>query len=273
MNFQEITQFERKLFNHGIRYVAGIDEVGRGPLAGPFVVSAVILDLEKIFSEEFRKILDILEKTVEDKSDTTPSMVENAVIGIKKGKLGKKEIGEKNLKINDVLKDQDGNLNFKLYNQINDSKKISAKKRVLLSEFIKREAISYSIEVFEAEELDRIGISELTQRAFFKSIVDLKVKPQYVLTDTFEVAKITKNHQKNIISGDSKSISIASASIVAKVFRDNIMVEMHQKYPVYGFDRHKGYGTKMHIEALQKHGPCEIHRRSFEPLKSWFKDK
>lgn len=271
VNFQEITQFERKLYSYGIKYVAGIDEVGRGPLAGPFVVSAVILDLEKIFSMDLEKVLNEKEVGVEfEKSQTLDNIVTKGKIPrLNKEKKANNDNDQKN-KINDALNRKVEKDNFRPYTQINDSKKISAKKRDILSEFIKSEAISYSIEIFQPEEIDEFGISELTQRAFFKSICDLKVKPQYVLTDTFEVAKITKRHQKNIINGDSKSISIASASIVAKVFRDNIMVEMHQKYPVYGFDRHKGYGTKMHIEAIQKHGPCEIHRRSFEPLKSLF---
>ena len=158
-----------------------------------------------------------------------------------------------------------------MYTQIKDSKKLSAKKRDYLSEFIKREALSYTIEVFEPEDIDKIGIPSLTQKAFFKSIKDLKIKAQYVLTDMFGIDRITKEHQKNIINGDNKSITIASASIVAKVFRDNIMIEASKKYPKYGFDKHKGYGTKTHMEAIYKFGPCNIHRISYEPIKSILK--
>lgn len=275
MDFQEITQYEKKLYDKGIKYVAGIDEVGRGPLAGPFVVSAVILDLEKIFNPDFQKMLsgNVVEKGIELKS-----------VGIKgKNKeMNKKIGGEKS--IEDVKKSEEevcrnndekhfknfenSENNILLYKQIRDSKKVTPKRREILSEFIKTEAISYSIEVFEPEEIDNLGISELTQKAFFQAIKKLKIKPQYVLTDTFEVARITKDHQQNIINGDGKSLSIASASIVAKVFRDNLMVEEAKKYPEYSFEKHKGYGTKVHIEALMKFGPCKIHRKSFEPIKS-----
>jgi ribonuclease HII len=264
MNFQEITQYERKLFNHGIKYVAGIDEVGRGPLAGPFVVSAVILDLEKIFSKDFENLIEKITSTNISSDKKPPSKA-------KKSKMNKKLDGKRNIRNNDVQCCNFNIENTKYYTQIRDSKKITPKRREVLSEFIIKEAICYSIEVFEPEEIDKFGISDLTQRAFFKSIKNLKIKPQYLLTDMFEIAKITKQHQTNLVNGDDKSISIASASIVAKVFRDNLMVKMHEKYPKYGFDRHKGYGTKMHMEALQKHGPCEIHRKSFEPIKSMLK--
>lgn len=227
MHFHEITQYERKLHNDGVKYVAGIDEVGRGPLAGPFVVSAVILDLDKVFDKELE------------------------------------------LMINDTPSKKDRPESF-LYTKINDSKLVSAKNRQKLSEFIIKEAISYSIELLPPERLDELGISEATQFCFFNAIKNLKTIPEVILTDTFEVKKLIKDCQINITRGDTKSISIAAASIVAKVYRDNIMIEMHEKYPLYGFDRHKGYGTKYHIEALQKHGPCEIHRKSFSPIKEMF---
>ena len=236
MDFQEITQYERKLYNDGIKYIAGIDEVGRGPLAGPFVVSAVILNLEKIFSRDFEELIE-------------------------------------KLKINDIRCGEKDNNKELLYTQIKDSKKVTPKKRDILADFIKNEAISYSIEVFEPKEVDKYGVSQITQMAFFKAVKDLGVKPQYVLTDTFEVKKITKEEQINIVKGDNKSISIAAASIVAKVYRDNIMVEMHKKYPIYGFDRHKGYGTRYHMDILRSQGPCEIHRKTYEPIKSMLLNK
>ena len=228
MYFRKDTQFERKLYEQGIKRIAGIDEVGRGPLAGPFVVSAVILDLDKLFSI---KLDDLPEKLSEKKQ-----------------------------------------LPLFPYTQIKDSKKVSAKKREGLADFIKKEAISYSVATFPHEEVDKLGISAITQKAFYNVIQKLGKKPQHVLTDTFEVVKLTKEHQINIIRGDTRSISIAAASIVAKVYRDNIMVGMHKKYPNYGFDRHKGYGTKYHMEAIHKFGPCEIHRRSFNPVKSMLKN-
>jgi ribonuclease HII len=229
MHFQEITQYERKLYNDGIKYVAGIDEVGRGPLAGPFVVCAVILDLDKVFGKELE------------------------------------------LMINDTQLAKNSSKQL-LYTKINDSKQVSPKNREILSEFIQKEAVSYSIELLPPEKLDEIGIAEATQLCFFNAIKNLAVIPEVILTDTFEVKKLIKDCQINITKGDTKSISIASASIVAKVYRDNIMVEMHEKYPLYGFDRHKGYGTKYHMEALNKYGPCEIHRKSFSPVKEMIRE-
>ncbi|MFC1700235.1 ribonuclease HII [Patescibacteria group bacterium] len=227
MYFRKDTQFERKLYEQGIKRIAGIDEVGRGPLAGPFVVSAVILDLDKLFSI---KIDELPEKLGDQKQ-----------------------------------------LPLFPYTQIKDSKKVSAKKRERLADFIKKEAISYSVAVFPPEEVDKLGISAITQKAFFNAIQKLGKRPQHVLTDTFEVVKLTREHQINIIRGDTRSISIAAASIVAKVFRDNIMIGMHKKYPNYGFDRHKGYGTKDHMDAIFKFGPCDIHRRSFNPVRDLLK--
>ena len=224
MYFRKDTQFERKLYEDGIKLIAGIDEVGRGPLAGPFVVSAVILDLDKLFSI---KLDELPEKLSESKQ-----------------------------------------LPLFPYTQIKDSKQVSARKREVLAEFIKKEAISYSIVTLPPEEVDKLGISATTQKAFFNAIQKLGKKPQHVLTDTFEIVKLTKEHQINIIRGDTRSISIAAASIVAKVYRDNIMCEMHKKYPNYGFDCHKGYGTKAHMDAIYRFGPCEIHRKSFNPVKS-----
>ncbi|HRY56856.1 MAG TPA: ribonuclease HII [Patescibacteria group bacterium] len=261
MTFQEITQYERKLYNQGVKLIAGVDEVGRGPLAGPFVVSSVILNLEKIFSKDFQR-------DVEESWGRVVSykyFMENTG---KNEELNTEVTTRETSRNNDVLLRHTEKKETTLYGKIRDSKKLSPKTREILSEFIKKEAISYSIEVFGPEEVDKLGISKLTQMAFFQAIQRLKVKPQYVLTDTFEVVKITKQNQKNIVNGDNKSISIASASIVAKVFRDSIMIKMHEKYPNYGFDKNKGYGTAIHLKALKEFGPCEIHRKSFEPIKS-----
>lgn len=261
MTFQEITQYERKLYNHGVKLIAGVDEVGRGPLAGPFVVSAVILNLEKIFSTDFQK--DIEENW--GRAVTYKNFVDKK--GKKHKSNTKKTTGETG-RNNDVQYRYECEKETILYGKIRDSKKVTPKMREILADFIKKEAISFQIEIFEPEEIDKLRISALTQKAFFQVIKNLKIKPQFVLTDAFKIANITKNNQKNIVNGDQKSITIASASIIAKVFRDDIMIKMHEKYPQYGFDRHKGYGTKIHTEILQKYGPCEIHRKSFEPVKS-----
>ena len=209
-----LTKSERKLYERGYKYIAGVDEVGRGALAGPFVVGAVILDLEKIFTK-YRN--------------------------------------------NDVE-------HLKLEN-IKDSKQLTQKDREIASEFIYKIYISSSIEVINSKVVDKIGISKCTQMGFFNAIKRLKVKPQHILTDAFAIKGLPTEIQTNIKSGDKLSISIAIASIIAKVFRDNLMRELHKGYGVYGFDRHKGYGTKLHIEKIQEFGPCEIHRMSFSPLK------
>ena len=107
-------------------------------------------------------------------------------------------------------------------------------------------------------------MSEATQWAFYRSLELLDTKPDHVLTDKFEIKKLTQENQTNIVRGDSLSISIAAASILAKVYRDSLMVEWGSKYPQYGFEKHKGYGTKFHIDAIKTHGPCEIHRKSFK---------
>lgn len=261
MTFQEITQYERKLYNQGVKLIAGVDEVGRGPLAGPFVVSSVILNLEKIFSKDFQR-------DVEESWGRVVSykyFMENTG---KNEELNTEVTTRETSRNNDVLLRHTEKKETTLYGKIRDSKKVTPKMREILANFIKKEAISFQIERFEPEEIDKIGISALTQKAFFQVIKRLSIKPQFVLTDAFEITNITKNNQKNIINGDQKSITIASASIVAKVFRDNIMVELAKKYPNYGFEKNKGYGTEYHLKAIDNFGPCEIHRRSFEPIKS-----
>jgi ribonuclease HII len=216
-----LLNYEIELLNKGIKCIAGVDEAGRGPIAGPLVVAAVILDIEKIVSlhEEFTK--------------------------------------------NDV-----SNEIYDKYSQINDSKKVSPKKRGVLRDFIINEAISYSIAEIPVEVIDAQGIGEANQIGFLQAIENIATKPNHILTDHFEITKITKEHQTNITKGDTKSISIAAASILAKEHRDQIMRNAHNMYPQYSFEQHKGYGTKKHQQAIIEHGPCPMHRKSFEPTKS-----
>jgi ribonuclease HII len=223
-----VIKFESTLLKKGIKYIAGIDEVGRGPLAGPLVVAAVILDLNK------------------------------AITQYNNGKLFKTP------KLDDF------------YSHINDSKKISDSKRRAIDVLIRSESISYSIIEISNKKLDEIGISDATQLAFYNSIKNLDIKPEHILTDSFEIKKITLVNQTNINRGDQLSISIAAASIIAKVYRDNKMIKYHNNneiYAKYSFDKHKGYGTKAHIEALKKYGYCDIHRKSFEPIRSMYNYK
>jgi ribonuclease HII len=214
-----LIELERELFNKGIRYIAGVDEVGRGPLAGPMVIGAVILDIGKILNRNYDVSFE------------------------------------------------------KLYEKINDSKKVTEKNRIELAKFIKENCLAFSIIEISHTELDLTGISKSTQKAFFESIKNLKVLPQHIFTDAFPIKSISKEKQTNIIKGDSRSISIAAASIIAKVYRDDLMTSYAERYPEYGFEKHKGYGTKLHKEAIYKYGPCEIHRKSFEPIKSLVRDK
>ncbi len=195
---RKLYDFDRNFNING--YLAGTDEVGRGPLAGPIVAASVILDLN---------VLD-----------------ENLILGI------------------------------------NDSKKLTAKKRDELSKIIIKKATCYSIELIEKDEIDRIGIGACNQAVLKNAALNLRVKPDFVVSDGYAIKNIgIKN--TFVIKGDSKSASIACASIVAKVYRDNLMKKYAEEYPYYHFENNSGYGSKEHIEAIKKFGPCSIHRMSF----------
>jgi len=203
-----LLKHELNLWNSGLNLVAGVDEAGRGPLAGPLVAAAVILDRDSL--------------------------------------------------INDVA--------LKEYGQIRDSKVVSPKKRELLFDFIIQNAVSYSIVEVSVEDIDKGGIASANRTAFYNSILGLGVEPEHILTDFFKLPEFEPARQTNLKRGDSLSVSIAAASILAKVHRDGIMLKMHERWPHYGFDRHKGYGTAFHREMIAKHGPCEAHRNSFKLL-------
>lgn len=188
-----------KAFSKG-KILAGVDEVGRGPLAGPIVAAAVILKL-----------------------------------------------------------DADDN---ELILNINDSKKVSPHNREKLSEIILERALTVSISVLDNKEIDRKGIGWCNNEVLKNSSEGLKIKPDIVLSDGYSIKGI-KYENRYVVKGDSKSASIACASIVAKVYRDNLMKEYAIKYPQYGFEKHVGYGTSEHIKAIEEFGTCDIHRRSF----------
>ncbi len=193
--------YERALYKKGYTYIAGCDEAGRGPLAGPVVAAAVIFD------KNYRN------------------------------------------------------------DEIDDSKKLSDKKRRKLFQEIKENAIAYEITIISPKKIDEINIYEASRLAMFESVKRLQVKPDYILTDAMPLKNITIP-QENIIKGDAKALSIAAASILAKVTRDDIMIELDRTYPQYGFAKHKGYPTKEHLSALQKYGPIEgVYRYSYGPVK------
>ena len=186
--------YEKK-FN--CKLIAGVDEAGRGPLAGPVVWACVIMPMES-------------EKIIEG---------------------------------------------------VNDSKKLSAKKREELFDKIVDIAISYSIVEIDEKKIDEINILQATKLGMKRAVENLKVMPDLVLVDAVKIDVALP--QENIIKGDALSYNIAAASILAKVYRDKLMENLDKKYPEYNFAKHKGYGTKAHIEALKKYGKCEIHRETF----------
>lgn len=197
-NVEEKLQYERILQQKGYVRIAGVDEVGRGPLAGPVVCAAVIMPLES-------------ERLVEG---------------------------------------------------VDDSKKLSAKKREELAERIKERAICYSIVEVDEKQIDVINILEATKLGMKRAIETLETSPDVVLTDgnmTLDVA----NEQHSVIHGDALSYSIGAASIIAKVYRDRLMDEYAKSYPQYAFDKNKGYGTAAHIQAIKECGICPIHRKTF----------
>ena len=192
-----LKEFENKLYSEGLKYIAGIDEAGRGPLAGPVVVGIAIM-----------------------KPD---SFIEG----------------------------------------VNDSKKISEKKRELLYEQITNEAIDWSVGIVDQNEIDEINILNATKKALHMAITNLKIKPDRILVDALEHIDTCGIPYTSIIKGDAKVYRISAASIIAKVTRDRMMKEYDEIYPEYGFAGHKGYGTAKHIQAIKAYGPCPLHRKTF----------
>lgn len=189
-------EYEHNCRDNGYTVVAGVDEAGRGPLAGPVYAAAVILP-------------------------------------------------------NDII-----------IKGINDSKKLSEKKREKLFEEITEKAIAYNIFSVDEKRIDEINILNATYEAMNGAVNGLSTAPDFVLIDGNRISGMEILHE-TVVKGDSKSISIAAASILAKVSRDRFICQMAEKYPEYGFEKHKGYGTKAHNEAILKYGPCPIHRRTF----------
>ncbi len=194
----ELKKIENEIYEkEHVEYICGIDEAGRGPLAGPVVVASVIM-----------------------KPD---SFIEG----------------------------------------VNDSKKVSEKKREKLYEQIIEEAVSYSVGIIDQNEIDEINILNATKKGLTESIKGLRVKPERIIVDALDKIDTCGIPYMPIVKGDAKCYSIAAASIIAKVTRDRIMRQWDEVYPMYGFARHKGYGTAAHIAAIKEYGLCPLHRRSF----------
>ena len=193
-----LKQIEEEIYNkEDVKYICGIDEAGRGPLAGPVVVASVIMPKD--------------------------SMIEG----------------------------------------VNDSKKVSEKKREKLYEKITNTAIAWGVGIIDQREIDEINILNATKKGLTNSLKELEIKPDLILVDALTNIDTLGIPYRSIIKGDAKSYSIAAASIIAKVTRDRIMRQWDELYPEYGFEKHKGYGTKMHIDAIKEYGPCPLHRKSF----------
>ncbi len=192
-----LKQIENDLHKKGFKNICGIDEAGRGPLAGPVVVAGVIMPQD--------------------------SMIEG----------------------------------------VNDSKKVSEKKREVLYDLIIKEAISYSVQIIGQDVIDDINILNATKQGVTKIAEELEVRPDLIIVDALEHINTKRIPYESIIKGDAKCYSISCASILAKVTRDRIMREWDLVYPQYGFAQHKGYGTKKHMEAIREYGLCPIHRISF----------
>ena len=146
---------------------------------------------------------------------------------------------------------------------VNDSKLLQPKIRTILSEFIKKQAVAFSIAEVSVAVINKLGIGQATQQAFRSAIKNLSKRPDYILIDAFYIKHLSKHNQKPIIHGDGISISIAAASIIAKVYRDELMEKLHTKFEHYDFATNKGYGTKKHREAIGKYGLSKLHRKSF----------
>lgn len=192
-------EYEDELEKKGIKYIAGVDEVGRGPLVGPVVTACVILP---------------------------PGYT------------------------------LDG---------LTDSKKLSLKKREMYYDIIMKDALSVSIGMKSEDVIDDVNIYEATKLAMYEAINNSKIKPEHVLIDAMKLEELDMP-STSIIKGDLKSITIAAASVIAKVTRDRMLVELDKKYPEYGFAKNAGYGTKQHIEAIEKYGIIKEHRKTFKPV-------
>ncbi len=193
-------EYENKYYDLGYKYIAGVDEAGRGPLAGPVFAAAVIFKQGVVIPE------------------------------------------------------------------INDSKKLSEKKREELFDVIVNNALAYAIVSADEKEIDRINILNATLSCFDRAVSSLKIKPDIALIDGNRCGKMSVPFE-TIVKGDSKSMSVAAASILAKVARDRYITELDSVYPEYNFRKHKGYGTKEHLEAIRIYGPSPIHRLTFKGVK------
>lgn len=195
----DLYQYEHDLWNNGINYIGGVDEVGRGPLIGPVVTACVVLP--KDFYLE----------------------------------------------------------------GLTDSKKLTEKKRDIFYDYIMEHALAVSVGMMDEKAIDEVNIYEATKLAMYQAINNCPIKPEHVLIDAMKLENLDIP-STSIIKGDAKSVTIAAASVIAKVTRDRMMIELDKKYPMYGFKSHKGYPTKKHVEAILKYGLIDGYRKTFKPI-------
>lgn len=195
----DLYQYEHDLWNNGINYIGGVDEVGRGPLIGPVVTACVVLP--KDFYLE----------------------------------------------------------------GLTDSKKLTEKKRDIFYDYIMEHALAVSVGMMDEKVIDEVNIYEATKLAMYQAINNCPIKPEHVLIDAMKLENLDIP-STSIIKGDAKSVTIAAASVIAKVTRDRMMIELDKKYPMYGFKSHKGYPTKKHVEAILKYGLIDGYRKTFKPI-------
>lgn len=200
----DLYKYEKELWNNGINYIAGIDEVGRGPLIGPVVTACVILPKDFVLEG------------------------------------------------------------------LTDSKKLTEKKREKYYDYIMEHALSVSVGMMDEKVIDEVNIYEATKLAMYQAIENSSINPEHILIDAMKLEKL-ETPNNSIIKGDAKSISIAAASVIAKVTRDRMMIELDKKYPMYGFASHKGYPTKKHVEAIEQYGLIEGYRKTFRPISELLK--
>ena len=204
LNNIDNTKYERELYEQGINYIAGVDEVGRGPLVGPVVTACVVLPKD-----------------------------------------------------------------FKL-DGLTDSKKLTAKKRDLFYDIIMEQALGVAVGIKDEKVIDEVNIYEATKLAMYEAIEKCPVKPEHVLIDAMKLEKLEIS-STSIIKGDLKSLTIAAASVIAKVTRDRMMDKLDEKYPMYDFKSNKGYPTKKHVDAIKEYGIIEEHRKTFKPVCDYVK--
>ncbi|MBU0619865.1 MAG: ribonuclease HII [Patescibacteria group bacterium] len=231
---------EKELFKQGYKFVAGIDEAGRGPLAGPVVAACVVCDEKFKISDKIKSIKD-----------------------------SKKLTAKKRDELFTVIQEEFTQHQKKVFDKVG-----GANRSVLVGGLMSSTSDTFGagftevgVGICDHQTIDRINILQASFLAMKKAISALKQKPDFIMLDGGFKIPNCSYAQRNIIKGDALIFSIATASIIAKVTRDRIMLEAHKIYPNYGFDKHKGYGTKMHLERLRKYGPCPIHRTSFKPVK------